>query len=160
MAKEYNQRYDFLDVVIYQKIGNRYFNITDYSPFKEYYTIEINSDSKYIVVYENFTVYKKSKMNENIQFSEITEQELMVFAGFEKKKSPTMQGKLKVIGESKYAAFICAEKIYGTKNTNKRIIIKDETAMIQRRKTVKEKQFYMTVLSLPIKQSKVRYIEK
>ena len=158
MAREYNRRCNFFDVTIYQRVNGRYINITDFSPFGNNETIKIDSESEYIVVYEGFLTISKSRTGEDIQFSELTEQKLITFAGFEKSSSKTMQGKLKVISDTAFTGILCAEVIRNT-GFQKRIILKNNTAEIQCRKTVNGKQPYVPVLSLDIKHAKIQYIQ-
>ncbi len=158
VAREYNKRCNFYDVTIYKKTGERYINITDFDPFgKSNEVIQVESDSEYLVIYENFLTLKSSRTDEAMQLSEISEQELLLFAGFEKSETArTLHGKEKVVSGSKYCGLICAEAICGT-GFHKRIIVKDNVALIQHRKTISGKQEYHTILSLEIRYKKIKY---
>ena len=158
-----NQRFNFSDITIYQKVGEVYLNLTDFAFQEESETIQIASDSKYLLVYENFLNYKKSRKKEPIPYSELTTEQLQAIAGFTSNENKS-RIKSKANG-SKYFGLLCAETILDT-SYSKRIVITngDTTAEIQQKKKVvvdgKTIQPMVTVVQLEIKHGLVTYIEK
>jgi hypothetical protein len=156
-----NQRFNFSDITIYQKVGEVYLNLTDFAFQEESETIQITSDSKYLLVYENFLNYKKSK-KEPIPYSELTAEQLQAIAGFTSSENKSrIKSKAKC---SKYFGLLCAETILNT-NYSKRVVITndDTTAEIQQKKKIvvdgKTIQPMVTVVQLEIKHGLVTYIE-
>ncbi len=143
------KRYNFSDITIYQKVGEAYLNLTDFTYLEENETIQIASESKYLLVYENFLNHRRIRKNEPIPYSELTSEQLQAIAGFN-------QNGIKVrikskTNNSKFFGLICAETILNT-GYSKRIVIEEGIAQIQQRKQNAEKKIRMTTIaSLEVK---------
>ena len=143
------KRYNFSDITIYQRVGEAYLNLTDFTYLEENETIQIASESKYLLVYENFLNHRRVRKNEPIPYSELTSEQLQAIAGFS-------QNGIKVrikskTNSSKFLGLICAETILNT-GYSKRIVIEEGTAQIQQRKQNEEKKIRMTtIVSLEVK---------
>lgn len=144
-----NQRFNFSDITIYQKVGEVYLNLTDFAFQEEDETIQMDSDSKYLLLYENFLNYGRMKKKEPVPYSELTAEQLRAIAGFAK-DGIKVRIKSKT-NNSKYLGLICAETILNT-GYSKRIIVQDDVAEIQQRKQTEEKKIRMTtIVSLNVK---------
>ena len=145
-----SQRFNFYDITIYQKVGEAYLNLTDFSFQRESEMIQIASESEYLIMYENYLNHVRMKKKEPVRYSEITYEQLQIIAGFASNEKKKRKSKT-AINNSKYFGLLCAETIMNTGYT-KRVLVSEDAAEFQQRKLNEEgKKVMTTIVSLDVK---------
>ena len=120
----------FNDITVYQKIKDKYLNLSDFSVEGENEYISIDSKSEYIVMFCAFANKKNRNEKKLIDVCELDFEEIKFLGGYYEGGKKKTQGKI-ILKFGELAPIIIAKEISGY--SKGKLLIKDNKAIFKRR---------------------------